>query len=286
MCAYSPLVHAPFYVAATYAFIKEKNWIRVPALVWSGIMLGALTPVFIVNLTPSHPSASPKYVPSHPRSRTLIADGRGVGVEVVPGLRTTPLRSLPHRLRSQPSLLPRRLQLLPHRAAPHDRPHVVGPLPCEGTRGCEEERVGRALVSRAVHEVQHAPARALPGHARRSALHRLSSGGCGSAIDSLTSLSQRKREKARETITRHTRVLCVAGQEHEVTHPHTHATKTPHGSCQDIQRRNKIEAQRLDPCGALPRSHRRGFHSSSEHIEDDAKDVFRSLVVDPVARAH
>lgn len=29
----------PFYVAAIYAFIRGRNWIRVPALVWSGTMM-------------------------------------------------------------------------------------------------------------------------------------------------------------------------------------------------------------------------------------------------------
>jgi len=29
----------PFYLFAIYAFIKGRNWIRVPALVWSGTML-------------------------------------------------------------------------------------------------------------------------------------------------------------------------------------------------------------------------------------------------------
>ena len=29
----------PFYAFAIYAFIKGRNWIRVPALVWSGTML-------------------------------------------------------------------------------------------------------------------------------------------------------------------------------------------------------------------------------------------------------
>ncbi len=29
----------PFYFAAIYAFIRGRNWIRVPALVWSGTML-------------------------------------------------------------------------------------------------------------------------------------------------------------------------------------------------------------------------------------------------------
>ena len=29
----------PFYFFALYAFIKGRNWIRVPALVWSGMMM-------------------------------------------------------------------------------------------------------------------------------------------------------------------------------------------------------------------------------------------------------
>jgi EXPERA (EXPanded EBP superfamily) len=33
------ILFGPFYFAALYAFIKGRNWIRVPALVWSGLML-------------------------------------------------------------------------------------------------------------------------------------------------------------------------------------------------------------------------------------------------------
>ncbi len=29
----------PFYIAAFYAFLRGRNWIRVPALVWSGTMM-------------------------------------------------------------------------------------------------------------------------------------------------------------------------------------------------------------------------------------------------------
>jgi hypothetical protein len=29
----------PFYAAAIYAFLRGRNWIKVPALVWSGLML-------------------------------------------------------------------------------------------------------------------------------------------------------------------------------------------------------------------------------------------------------
>jgi hypothetical protein len=33
------LAFGPFYLAAIYAFIRGRNWIRLPALVWSGMML-------------------------------------------------------------------------------------------------------------------------------------------------------------------------------------------------------------------------------------------------------
>jgi emopamil binding protein len=33
------VLFGPFYLAATYAFLRGRDWIRVPALVWSGMML-------------------------------------------------------------------------------------------------------------------------------------------------------------------------------------------------------------------------------------------------------
>jgi hypothetical protein len=33
------VLFGPFYAFALYAFIRARNWIRVPALVWSGMML-------------------------------------------------------------------------------------------------------------------------------------------------------------------------------------------------------------------------------------------------------
>jgi hypothetical protein len=33
------LLFGPFYLAAAYAFLRGRDWIRVPALVWSGMML-------------------------------------------------------------------------------------------------------------------------------------------------------------------------------------------------------------------------------------------------------
>jgi hypothetical protein len=32
------LLFGPFYLAAIYAFVRSRAWIRVPALVWSGMM--------------------------------------------------------------------------------------------------------------------------------------------------------------------------------------------------------------------------------------------------------
>ncbi len=33
------LFFGPFYVAAIYAFVKGKNWIKIPMLVYSGMMI-------------------------------------------------------------------------------------------------------------------------------------------------------------------------------------------------------------------------------------------------------
>jgi hypothetical protein len=33
------IAFGPFYVFAIYAFIRGRDWIRVPALVWSGVMM-------------------------------------------------------------------------------------------------------------------------------------------------------------------------------------------------------------------------------------------------------
>ncbi|MFI5273285.1 MAG: hypothetical protein ACHQ4H_09680 [Ktedonobacterales bacterium] len=37
------LLYGPFYAAAIFAFIKGKDWIRVPSLVWAGMMLMGVT---------------------------------------------------------------------------------------------------------------------------------------------------------------------------------------------------------------------------------------------------
>jgi emopamil binding protein len=37
------LAFGPFYACAIYAFIRGRGWIRVPALVWSGVMMANVT---------------------------------------------------------------------------------------------------------------------------------------------------------------------------------------------------------------------------------------------------
>ena len=37
------ILFGPYYVAALYAFIKGKNWIRTPALLWSAVMMTNVT---------------------------------------------------------------------------------------------------------------------------------------------------------------------------------------------------------------------------------------------------
>jgi hypothetical protein len=37
------LAFGPFYAFAIYAFIRGRNWIRVPALVWAGVMMANVT---------------------------------------------------------------------------------------------------------------------------------------------------------------------------------------------------------------------------------------------------
>lgn len=40
MAGLSPFLYVPFYLVGIYAFIQEKEWIRIPALMWSyGLLL-------------------------------------------------------------------------------------------------------------------------------------------------------------------------------------------------------------------------------------------------------
>jgi hypothetical protein len=54
------LVFGPFYVAALYAFIKGRNWIRMPSVVWASVMLTNVTIILFEELvgpyaTPNRP---------------------------------------------------------------------------------------------------------------------------------------------------------------------------------------------------------------------------------------
>jgi hypothetical protein len=52
------LYFGPFYACAIYAFIKGKEWIRVPSLVWSGMMLSNV--IIILGEEIAGPHASPQ----------------------------------------------------------------------------------------------------------------------------------------------------------------------------------------------------------------------------------
>jgi hypothetical protein len=57
--------YGPFYVAALYAFIKGKNWIRIPAVFYSGMMFAD---VFIIL---GEEIAGPHATPNLPAVLTL-----------------------------------------------------------------------------------------------------------------------------------------------------------------------------------------------------------------------
>jgi hypothetical protein len=52
----------PFYAAALFAFIKGKNWIRVPALVWSGLMFANVTIILGEEFMGPHKTPAPGLV--------------------------------------------------------------------------------------------------------------------------------------------------------------------------------------------------------------------------------
>ena len=52
------LLFGPFYVLAIYAFVKGQNWIKVPALVYSGMMLSNV--IIILFEEAYGPSAAPQ----------------------------------------------------------------------------------------------------------------------------------------------------------------------------------------------------------------------------------
>jgi hypothetical protein len=59
ICAFSPYVYAPFYLAAIYAFINQCEWIRPWCLLWSGALLVTMVPVYYLTLVGEYASPRP-----------------------------------------------------------------------------------------------------------------------------------------------------------------------------------------------------------------------------------
>ena len=53
------LLFGPFYAAAIVAFARGREWIRIPALVWSGLMLANVTIILFDELVGEHASSHP-----------------------------------------------------------------------------------------------------------------------------------------------------------------------------------------------------------------------------------
>lgn len=56
------LVFGPFYACAIYAFIRGAEWIRVPCLVWSGLMLANVSIILFEELLGPHATPRPGVV--------------------------------------------------------------------------------------------------------------------------------------------------------------------------------------------------------------------------------
>lgn len=82
LCGFSPVVYAPFYCIAIYAFIHEKEWIRVPCLVWAGMLLGSLPGVFVAELTYDAAEGEPA---TQPMGKLMFLAGYGSFL-IVPAL--------------------------------------------------------------------------------------------------------------------------------------------------------------------------------------------------------
>ncbi|XP_065830938.1 uncharacterized protein [Oscarella lobularis] len=50
----SPFLYAPFYVLAIYAFINEREWIKIPGLCWSWGLILVMFPTFAEQLAGEH----------------------------------------------------------------------------------------------------------------------------------------------------------------------------------------------------------------------------------------
>ena len=56
------LLFGPFYLAAIYAFVRRRNWIRVPALVWAGMMLSNVLIILLEEFSGPHATPNPGFV--------------------------------------------------------------------------------------------------------------------------------------------------------------------------------------------------------------------------------
>ncbi|WDL98791.1 EXPERA domain-containing protein [Alicyclobacillus sp. ALC3] len=52
----------PFYVLATYAFVRGRNWIRIPAIIYSSVMLTNLTVIMFEEMGGATPTPHPLVV--------------------------------------------------------------------------------------------------------------------------------------------------------------------------------------------------------------------------------
>jgi hypothetical protein len=56
------LFFGPFYAAAIYAFVRGKNWIRIPCFIWSGMMFSNVTIIMAEELFGPHATPQPLVV--------------------------------------------------------------------------------------------------------------------------------------------------------------------------------------------------------------------------------
>jgi hypothetical protein len=52
----------PFYAFAIYAFVKGRNWIRTPALIWAGLMFANVVIILFEELAGTHATPRPGMV--------------------------------------------------------------------------------------------------------------------------------------------------------------------------------------------------------------------------------
>ncbi len=56
------LVFGPFYVVAIYAFVKGKDWIRIPAIVWGSMMITVVAVILFEEMLGAHATPEPAIV--------------------------------------------------------------------------------------------------------------------------------------------------------------------------------------------------------------------------------